>query len=97
MIRDNGSDRRWFTYGGTHVGTPGAWWAHWDGNRWWRWVGPTHAGGHGGVGIRTEYNGYPVPDIPDGEKLTELEVLVLEYNLGAFGYNSIDVDAGLIA
>jgi hypothetical protein len=96
MIRLNGRNESWFTYGGTHHGVPGAWWAHWDGNRWWRWVGPTDAGG-AGLGVATEYNGYPVPDIPNGDKLTKLEVLILEFDLSFFGRKSIDVDPDLIA
>jgi hypothetical protein len=59
-------------------------------------VGPTDAGG-AGLGMATEYNGYPVPDIPNGDKLTELEVLILEVDLSFFGRKSIDVDPDLIA
>jgi hypothetical protein len=96
MIRDDRSNRRWFTYGGTHPVVPGAWWAYWDGHRWWRWVGPTDAGG-AGLGVRTEYVGYPVADIPNGEKLTELDVLLLEFDMTFLGFKAIDVDPDLIA
>jgi hypothetical protein len=59
-------------------------------------MGPTDAGG-GGLGVRTEYNGYPVPDIPNGDKLTELEVLILQADLAFFGRESINVDPDLTA
>jgi len=94
MVRENGGDRRWFTYGGTHEPVPGAWWAYWNGNRWWRWVGPTDAGG-AGLGVATEYGGYPVTDIPNGDKLTELEVLLLDAHI-ASGMTSIAVDQDLV-
>jgi hypothetical protein len=96
MIRDDASNERWFTYGGTHNPVPGAWWAYWDGNRWWRWVGPTDAGG-AGLGVATDYNGYPVADIPNGDKLTELEVLLLEADIAFYSIKPMALDRDLTA
>lgn len=86
--------QKWYTWGGTHppLIPGGAFWAAWDGNRWWRWVGPTHAGGGGGLGVKTEYTGYA--ETPWG-KLTHRETQLLRASFPFAHIQSKDVPAPL--
>jgi hypothetical protein len=73
LLVNKPSIKKWYTCGGTHPAVAGAFWAAWDGMRWWRWVGPTDARGRG-LGVQTEYTGYVETPI---DMLTTKEVSLL--------------------